>query len=95
MIRATNLKKSIDEDPALLLQHGFSLHQAGRIEEASAIYKKILTKDSKHFDALQLLGTAYLHSKNFAQALEHFNKAIECNPRNAGTFNNRGIALKI
>jgi len=86
--------KLVNQDLAKLLQQGFSLHQSDHIDEARAIYMKILAKDPKHFDALQLMGAINLQCKKFTEALSFFNKALVINPLNAGTFNNKGIALK-
>jgi Flp pilus assembly protein TadD len=36
-------------------------------------------------------GTAYANLKQFEKAIQDYNQAIELNPKDARTFNNRGI----
>ena len=88
------MSKSDNQDIATLLQKGFDMHQSGHLDEARVIYKKILAKNPRHFDALQLLGALHLQAKEFLVAINFFNRAININPLNAGAFNNKGIALK-
>ncbi|MCH7988195.1 MAG: tetratricopeptide repeat protein, partial [Planctomycetes bacterium] len=40
------------------LQNALKHHQAGKIEQAEALYREILRFDSQHADALHLLGVA-------------------------------------
>jgi cytochrome c-type biogenesis protein CcmH/NrfG len=37
-------------------EHGMTLHGQGRLGEAEAIYRSLLARDPRHFDALHLLG---------------------------------------
>jgi protein O-GlcNAc transferase len=81
-------------DIANWLQEGFALHRSGRLDEAKLIYERILQEQSNHFDALQLLATAYMQQKNAQAALMYFDKALQINQINAVIFNNRGNALR-
>ncbi len=45
-----------------LLRTARSLHQAGRLSEATHLYRQILEADPKHFGALVMLGVALLES---------------------------------
>jgi tetratricopeptide (TPR) repeat protein len=45
-----------------LLRTARSLHQAGRLSEATRLYRQILDADPQHFDALVMLGVALLES---------------------------------
>ncbi len=48
-----------------LIQNGLALHQAGRLQEAEAIYQSILQKQPQHPDVLHLLGViAHQAGKN-------------------------------
>ncbi|WP_325169496.1 tetratricopeptide repeat protein [Azospirillum agricola] len=49
--------------PAVGLGDGLRLHQAGRLDEAEAVYRAILAADAEHPDALHLLGVA-AHQRN-------------------------------
>jgi len=39
------------------MKQGFQLHASGELEEAQILYEEVLSKDPRHFNALQLLGT--------------------------------------
>jgi len=82
------------EEITKLLQEGLALHNAGKINDAVLIYEIILRKYADHFDALQLLATAYLQQKNPELALYFFEKALKINKTNAAVFNNRGSAFQ-
>ncbi len=49
---------------------------------------------SKHFDALHLLGVIALQTNHMAQAAELIGRAIQVNPNDAAAYTNRGVALK-
>ena len=76
------------------LDEGLALHRLGKLPEAKVIYERILQEQSNHFDALQLLATAYRQQNNAQTALMHFDKALQVNQTNAAVFYNRGNALK-
>jgi predicted O-linked N-acetylglucosamine transferase (SPINDLY family) len=76
------------------LDEGLALHRLGKLPEAKVIYERILQEQSNHFDALQLLATAYRQQNNAQTALMHFDKALQVNQTNAVVFNNRGNALR-
>ena len=56
-------------------------HSAGRLAEAEAIYRKILSENPKHPPALHLLGVALSQQGNKRAAAEFINRAIAINPR--------------
>ena len=82
------------QEIAKLLQQGLNLHNSGKINDAKLIYEQILKKQNNHFDALQLLATAYGQQKNPELALRYFDQAIQINRTNPAIFNNKGIVLK-
>jgi len=55
-------------------------HSAGRLAEAEAIYRKILSENPKHPPALHLLGVALSQQGNKRAAAEYINRAIALNP---------------
>ncbi len=68
-------------------------HQAGRLQEAESIYKKILGENPDHPDALHLLGLlAHQVGKNDL-AEELIKTAILKNPKNRIYYNHLGNAL--
>jgi tetratricopeptide (TPR) repeat protein len=70
------------------------LHQAGRLDEAAALYKYV----AKHFpsqpDPWRLLGLIALQKGDARAALEGFDKAIKLDPANAQYRFDRARALK-
>jgi predicted TPR repeat methyltransferase len=69
-------------------------HQEGQIEEATAIYKKILAQSPDHVDALHFLGVAEHQLGNSEKAQEYINRALELMPDHPDARNNRGNILK-
>lgn len=77
-----------------LLEIGLEMHRMGNLNDAKAIYERILVRKNNHFDATQLLATVYLQQKQLALSLKYFDKALQLNKKNAIVFNNRGVVLK-
>ena len=75
------------------LLQAVSLHQQGRLDDAKVVYQALLKKNSRHFDALHLLGVIAKQSQNFLLAVDLFAQAIKVNPNNAEVHSNLGVAL--
>ena len=69
-------------------------HQAGRLAEAEAVYRKILEGDRKHVDCLHLLGVIRLQLGHTDEAIELLQRALDLNPDFAEAHNNLGVALR-
>jgi len=76
-------------------------HRAGRLQEAAATYRTVLTLDSRNPDALHLLGVIAHQLGNPRQAVEYISLAIDyCNqavprmPSNPIAYNNLGEAYR-
>jgi len=78
---------------AALFGQALGLHQAGRREEAEAIYRTILADDPGHFDARHMLGVVHLQRGEHIAALRNIDAALKANPAVAAAHNNRGTAL--
>ncbi len=72
------------------LQH----HQAGRLQEAEALYRQILQAQPEHPDALHLLGVIAHHVGRHQIAVDLIGKAIALNPAVAEYHNNLGEACR-
>jgi protein O-GlcNAc transferase len=72
---------------------GVSLRNEGRLQEASAAFRRALSDDSSYCDAHDDLGEVQWMQKNFAEALTEFRTAVECGPDSASARNNLGSAL--
>lgn len=76
-------------------------HRGGRLQEAAAIYRKVLSLDARNPDALHLLGVIAHQLGNPRQAVEYIGLAIDyCNqavpriPSNPIAYNNLGEAYR-
>jgi tetratricopeptide (TPR) repeat protein len=62
------------------LESGMSHHQAGRLAEAEAIYRQILSWNPNHAEALHLLGLIAGQHGNDDQAIDLIGRAIRLKP---------------
>ncbi len=76
-----------------VLQLGVQHHRAGRLEQAVALYRLVLSTEPKNPDALQLLGLATLHGGDPVGALPLIERAILARPGVGGWHTTRGQAL--
>ena len=80
---------SVDEALAFAVQ----LHRAGHLDDAEAIYDRILEVYPDQPDALNFLGILSLRHGRRDKAVELMQKAISLNPTHAGWYNNLGNVL--
>ncbi|MBS0206813.1 MAG: tetratricopeptide repeat protein [Planctomycetes bacterium] len=66
--------------------------QAGRLQDAEALYREILARDKRQPDAWHLLGTIAQQIGDSAAAIDLIGHAIELDPRNASFHCNLGNA---
>jgi predicted O-linked N-acetylglucosamine transferase (SPINDLY family) len=76
-----------------MLRQAMSLHQAGRLPEAEALYRRILAADPRHPGALQMLGVLTGQRGDFAEAERLFRSAVTADGRDPGAHFNHGNAL--
>jgi tetratricopeptide (TPR) repeat protein len=76
-----------------ILQQALRHHRAHRLQEAGALYHRVLTVDSRQPVALQNLGLIAIERGRFPYAIELLGKAIACRPGDAGAHYNLGLAL--
>jgi predicted O-linked N-acetylglucosamine transferase (SPINDLY family) len=77
-----------------VLKQALSLHQAGRLDEAASLCRRILAKEPKNADALHLLGVIESQKRNLSVAIEWIDRAIQIQPGNALFLHNHGLALQ-
>ena len=68
-------------------------HQKGNLQLAKSLYEKVLKKDSNNFEAVFLLGSLFLQTRNFQDAIKFLNKSIIIRPKHANTYQNLGYAF--
>ncbi len=77
-----------------LLTSALKEHHAGNLETADKLYKKILQKDPKDYDANHLHGTILSQNKQYAKAINFFSIAYESEQITCELLNNYAIALR-
>jgi tetratricopeptide (TPR) repeat protein len=76
------------------LQQAIEHHRLGRLDQAEAIYQKILGQEPNHADALHLSGVIFSQRGNNELAVAYINKAIAANPSEPAYYHHLGNALK-
>ena len=82
------------DDLASMLAEGVAHHQAGRLETAGDLYRRILAMDSKNAAALHLCGVIEAHSGRLGEAIEFYEQALRIQPNFPEVLNNLAIVLK-
>ncbi len=79
---------------AALLNQALELHRAGRLDDAGAIYEKLLTEGPEHADAAHLLGLVRFRNNDFESAIRLIGDALARDPENPIYHANLGNVLK-
>ena len=66
-----------------MLETAAAHQRAGRLKEAEPIYRRVLAAQPRNIDALYLLGLLTQATKQFAESVELFQRALNENPRSA------------
>ena len=82
------------EDASDLLGQAVRLHQQGRLEQAQALYRRVLEINPRQFDALHLLGVIERQRGAPARAAELIEEALRIDPQQARAHCNLGAALQ-
>jgi tetratricopeptide (TPR) repeat protein len=82
------------QDIRQLLATAIAHHQAGRIDEAEALYRQILTVMPKHVDSLHLLGVIGNQRGDFEAGIKLIGKALAINAAAPHFHNNIGVAYR-
>jgi protein O-GlcNAc transferase len=64
------------DDVDRLVDAGFAHHEAGRLDQAEALYREALEEDPKHAEALHLLGLVAFQQEKFQSAIELIERAL-------------------
>ena len=86
--------KSRQQQTDKIYAHAVSCHQEGRLAEAEALYRQILSTDAYHADSLHMLGVLACQAGHFKQAVDLTNRAIMLNPGVAIYHSDLGLALQ-
>ena len=63
------------------IEQGKALHQIGRVAEAEAVYRSVLARDPRQFDALHLLGLILYQRGRLGEAHDLLSQAVKLRPR--------------
>jgi len=76
------------------LERAIRHHQAGELDAANGIYRRILASDPNHADALNLAGVVAHQTGDQESAIRLIGQAISINDASASYFNNLGEAYR-
>ena len=76
------------------MKEALELHRAGRLDEAAAIYRRLLAENANDADAAHLLGLVHFRRNEFEAALRLIGAAVERAPGNPVLHGNLGNVLK-
>lgn len=95
-MKPRQVKLSARQKAGLLrtVRSGFAHHQAGRLDQAAALYRKALEKDPNHADALHLLGVVAYQSGKIRLATRLIERALPALPALPDAHLNYGNALR-
>ena len=79
------------ENKEEILNKAKQLHQSGKIKEAQELYLKLIRDNDKDLKLNFLIGTSFLQLKNYQQAKNYLNNAIEIDSSIPHIYNSRGI----
>jgi len=74
------------------LEQALHFHSKNNFAEAKRIYKDLIDKDGKDFNALYLLGTLEVQGKNYKDGIIYLKKSLQINQKNFIALNNLGLA---
>ena len=89
---AQETRNSTDKT-ALFFTQAFAHHQAGRLDEAEQLYRRMLSADARHADSLNMLGVVAFQRGDHELAIELIGQAITMNHCTAEFHSNLGIVL--
>jgi len=82
------------EDPRALLATAVEHHGRGELQQADALYTRILRVDPRHWEALYLHGTALLQLGQFAESIDVLERVAARRPDVPDAANNLAVAYQ-
>lgn len=76
------------------MQQALQLHQAGRRQEAEAIYRQVLARQPNHAAAAHFLGLLLHQTGRSEEGLELLEQSVSLQPTNADFLNNFGTVMR-
>lgn len=94
MVTATAGRPGTDRTRAMQ-QQAVQLHRAGRLEEAAALYRRILQQGTRDPDAMHLLGVVHFQQRAFRKAEALIRRALADRPDDATVHHNLASTLRV
>ncbi|TGQ71432.1 MAG: tetratricopeptide repeat protein [Mesorhizobium sp.] len=76
------------------MQQALQLHQAGRRQEAEAIYRQVLERKANHAAAAHFLGLLLHQTGRSDEGLDLLERSVSLQPRNPDFLNNFGTVMR-
>lgn len=76
------------------MQQALQLHQAGRRQEAEAIYRQVLARQPNHAGAAHFLGLLLHQTGRSEEGMEFLEQSVSLQPTNADFLNNFGTVMR-
>jgi Flp pilus assembly protein TadD len=83
------------QDQALLSTYGRELLQAGRADQAEAVFAKAIASGSSDWKVYSAMGSALDQQAKYAEARDHYQRALKLAPGNAAVLNNLGMSYAL
>ena len=77
-------RRNLEQDPTNPMLRdwlAFNLYASGRYDEASVLYQQCLSRDDKNADQHYYLGNCFYKLGDFRQAVDHWQRVVELEPR--------------
>ena len=78
----------------VLMKNALDMHHLGQLESAMELYKLVLEKDPKNYDAYNLSGVAAYQKNDLNLALKLIESAIAIQPNQAFAYVNCGLIFE-
>lgn len=79
---------------ATLYAKGLQHHQQGSLAEAESLYRRVLTANPHHFDAMHMMGVMALQVSKIGPAVQLLSEAAKLTPNDAAVASNLASALR-
>ncbi|TPI32092.1 tetratricopeptide repeat protein [Mesorhizobium sp. B3-2-1] len=76
------------------MQQALQLHQAGRRQEAEAIYRQVLARQPKHAAAAHFLGLLLHQTGRSEEGMDFLEQSVQLQPTNPDFLNNLGTVMR-
>jgi len=92
--RRARQKNSGSFSPGQLMQQALNYQQTGYLDDAEALYRRLIKMVPGHPDPLHFLGMLYHQRGKRDLALDYIEKSVRGNPKNPVYHNNYGLVLQ-